>query len=134
MKRGVVLGGVLVAMACALVMVGCEPTDTGFPAALGTKGPEGAGFLWKPISHNDGKLVVLIPVQYRGKVGSCVVANPDGETIEKGRFAGDIHNGGRSHFRFEKSGAEFGENIYVVADVGELLHWHIPNGAARTEL
>lgn len=123
---------VLVAMACALVMVGCEDLPTAQNASLGERGADG-GFLWKPVSENDGRLVILLPAQYRGVVKSVAVKDSEGNTLEMGRFAGDVHNGGRPHFRFDKSGGAYGANIYTVADVGKLVHWPIPNGAARTE-
>jgi hypothetical protein len=79
------------------------------------------GFLWKPVSENDGKLVVLLPQSITGKVKSASLYSslpPNSETlIENGRFTGDTHNGGRSHFRFSKAGKEYPHQVFVVAEL-----------------
>lgn len=95
------------------------------------------GFLWKPQSENDGKLVVLLPPQLTGKVQSASIHSslpPDSNNqIEGGRFSGDTHNGGRSHFRFSKSGASYPDNAYVVAQLkdGTFTSFQIKNSGSR---
>ncbi|MDZ4197933.1 MAG: hypothetical protein U1E27_01465, partial [Kiritimatiellia bacterium] len=81
--------------------------------ALGTVG-SGGGFIWKPVSESDGKLVVLLPAGYKGKVNGCWIARGDGSVVENGRFVGDTHNGNRPHYRFSKPGAQYGTGIFVV--------------------
>lgn len=104
------------------------PSTSGF----GTRGLTG-GFVWKPISENDRRLVVLLPSSYRRQVQSVGVYSASGSLLESGRFSGDVHNGNRPHYRFSKPGAGYGTNIYVVATLnsGAKVHWHIPNGARR---
>ena len=94
----------------------------------------GGGFLWKPTSENDGKLVVLLPSSYAGKVKSVEVQDAQGNTLGTGKFSSNA-NGGRDHFRFGKSGASFGNNVYVVATLssGEKVRYPISNGGARND-
>lgn len=95
------------------------------------------GFLWKPRSESNGNLVVLLPEDMRGQVAAAGLYNDDvasqGTLIEPGRFAGDTHNGNRPHFRFNESGATYGGDIWLIAELsdGSRRAWHIPNGASR---
>ncbi len=95
---------------------------------------EGGGFLWKPISESDGRLVVLLPSVYNDLSINVMIVESGGRVIEQGRFAG-IHNNNRRHYRFSRRGAEYGGDVFVVADLntGETVNWYIPNGASRTE-
>lgn len=108
-------------------------TSTAAPSGtLGTSG--GSGFLWKPVSESNGRLIVLIPSQYTGRIGSVFLARRTGTVIEQGSFVG-VFNGGRAHYRFGGVGASYGSGIFVVADLsgGASVNWYVPNGAARTE-
>jgi len=109
-------------------------TPSNVPAGIGTPGRKG-GFVWKPVSESDGKLVVLLPTSYKGNVSMCYITDANGGFIESGRFVGDTHNGNRPHFRFSKPGAQYGNNLYIVAvnNDGSLHHWFIPNGGGRTD-
>lgn len=93
------------------------------------------GFLWKPASESDGKLVTLLPEKLRGKVAGVEVQSADGRSLAKGRFSGDQKNGGRPHYRFDRGGAAFGNNVKVVATLedGQKVSWPIANGAARND-
>lgn len=129
--RGILLGLCLITIMG--IAMGCD--DGGSDGSgIGERG-EGGGFVWKPRSESDGRLVVLLPPQYRGNVSSAYIANANGGVIEVGRFAGDTHNGRRPHYRFSQSGAAYGADIYVVADLNEGgdVHWPIANGANRQE-
>ena len=96
-----------------------------------------SGFVWKPVSESDGKLVVLLPPSFRGNVAQAEIHSelpPSDETrIEEGRFTGDTHNGNRPHFRFSKPGSGYGSGLYLVAydQNGEYQHWEIENGGSR---
>jgi hypothetical protein len=116
----------------ASLTAGCLESDSG-GGGLGQTG-EGGGFVWKPRSESDGRLVVLLPPQYRGNVKSAHIANENGGVIELGRFDGDNHNANRPHYRFGQHGASYGNNIYVVADLerGGTVNWSIPRGGSRT--
>ncbi len=119
-------------MVAALVSGCLDSSSSG--DSIGSHG-EGGGFVWKPRSESDGRLVALLPPQYRGNVRSAHIANSNGGVIEQGRFAGDVHNGRRPHYRFTQHGSAYGSNIYLVADLieGGTVHWPIPHGAQRQE-
>lgn len=68
-----------------------------------------SGFLWKPVSDNDRKLVVLLPSSFANKVNSVTVNG------ERGRFS-SIANGGRPHYRFSKPGSGYGRSATVVVN------------------
>ena len=89
-----------------------------------------SGFLWKPISEGDGKLVILLPRSLRGEVSGVTLSGSFGNV--QGRFAGDDKNGLRPHYRFPRRGSEYGNNITVTARtaLGNFT-WFIPNGALR---
>lgn len=92
------------------------------------------GFLWKPVSDSNGKLVVLLPSKLAGQAKSVEVQDASGRTLAKGRYTGDA-NGGRPHFRFDKPGAAFGQDVRVVATLadGRKVSYAIKNGAARND-
>lgn len=98
---------------------------------------ETGGFLWKPISESNSKLVVLLPQSYNdGKVQLCYVLDSGNNIVETGVYSGD-HNGDRPHYRFSKPGAQFGNNVTVIAEIaatGAKHYWNVPVGANRTEL
>jgi hypothetical protein len=76
----------------------------------------GNGFLWKPISESDGKLVILAPKDISTNVSSISIykkgSNNQKELIESGRFAG-IANGDRAHYRFAKVGGSYPDGAVV---------------------
>ncbi|RMG43040.1 MAG: hypothetical protein D6719_04645 [Candidatus Dadabacteria bacterium] len=90
------------------------------------------GFLWKPASDNDGKLVVLLPESFTGKVASVILKNEDDEKVEKGRASG-VANGGREHFRFNRSGEDYPDNITVEVKFknGKVKTFKIPDPSKR---
>jgi hypothetical protein len=100
---------------------------------IGPQG-QGGGFLWKPVSESNGKLVVLLPPQYTGHIRGAYIANAKRAAIETGVYTG-VHNGGREHFRFSKPGRGYGSGLYAVAvlKAGGSVHWPIPNGSSRTQ-
>jgi hypothetical protein len=91
------------------------------PAGGEEKGPEiklpdaPEGFLWKPKSESDGKLVMLLPKGMNAK--SIDIMSPDGKTklssVSRGGNQGKVANGGREHYRFGKSGAGYPPNSRV---------------------
>jgi len=95
------------------------------------------GFLWKPVSESDGKLVVLLPTDLKGVIDRVEIHDgeefDEGTKVEQGRFTGDTHNGGRPHFRFEKAGEGYGADLHLVVfkDSGETVSWRIEDGGER---
>lgn len=101
-------------------------------AAAPSSSSVGGGFIWKPVSEGDGRLVILLPATLRGKVASCGIYKGSA-LVERGRFSGDTHNGGRPHFRFSKPGAGYGTGLTVIATStsGQKYSWSIASGAQR---
>ncbi len=93
-------------------------------------GPQ--GFLFKPVSDSDGKLVVLLPKKFSGKVKSLVIRDSTGKVIDKGRATG-IGNGDREHFRFKKAGASYPPNVTVEVTLedGTTKSWPIGDPSQR---
>lgn len=90
-------------------------------------------FLWKPKSDKDGKLAVLLPKEYTGAVKSLHVLDADAKSVlAEGKPAG-VGNGGREHFRFDKSGAGFPDGCVVLVTLrdGSTRQIEIPNTSAR---
>ncbi len=71
-----------------------------------------SGFLYKPESDSEGKLVVLLPESLTGKVDSVVIKDPEDKEIESGRYGG-VGNGGREHFRFKRAGGDYPDGLKV---------------------
>lgn len=116
-----------------------EPTTT--PASSSSdsasSGDISNGYVWKPISESDRKLVVLFPNKYKGNLDGGDIHSglppTDANLVEKGRFVGDVKNGNRAHYRYSKPGSGYGKNLYSVAKLkdGTYKSWSIPNGATR---
>ena len=105
--------------------------DTSTGPAIG--GSALSGFLWKPISEGDGTLVILLPSSLRGDVAGCTISGSFGS--ENGRFAGDVKNGRRPHYRFSKPGSSYGRSITVTARTSTRTYeWYVSNGASRFQL
>jgi len=94
------------------------------------------GFLWKPVSDSNGKLVVLLPANLTGQVNGVEVHSslPPSDTskIESGKYSGNA-NGGRPHFRFSNPGSSFPDGAYVVARLnnGSYTTFQIGDSSAR---
>jgi hypothetical protein len=107
------------------------PTQT---TTSGSASGSDAGFLFKPTSESDGKLVVLLPPRLSGMVSSLTLIDGDGKVIENGRYTGN-GNGGREHFRFSKSGGSYPDGLTVQAKLnnGDLVRYLIGETSNRTE-
>lgn len=94
----------------------------------------GTGFLFKPVSESDGRLVVLLPPRLSGLIKSVSLLGPNGEVIETGRYTGN-GNGGRDHYRFTRAGGQYPDGITVQATLatGELVRYIIRETSQRTE-
>lgn len=97
-------------------------------------GGSDAGFLFKPVSESDGKLVVLLPPRLAGLVKGLTLVGPNGEVIEKGRYTGNA-NGGRDHFRFSRAGGQYpdGLSVQVTLATDEVLRYVINETSERNE-
>lgn len=102
--------------------------------AVGSGAGSDVGFLFKPVSESDKKLVVLLPPRLSGMVQGLTLIGPNGEVLESGRYAGN-GNGGREHFRFNKPGAQYPDGLTVQAKLtnGEIVRYVIRETSQRTE-
>lgn len=108
--------------------------ETGLPIP-DSKASAPNGFVWKPHSDSDGKLVIVLPSQLSGRAVKVEILSPNGNTVlSTGRYTG-IANGFRPHFRFDKPGGAFPDNAIVkvtLAD-GQIGTVRIPNAGSRQE-
>lgn len=109
---------------------GVRSADTLTPN--GTSFDGGTGFLFKPVSDTQGKLVVLTPEQLTGKVAGISLFDSSGKLVEKGLFSG-VGNGEREHFRFTKAGSSYpdGLTVQVALKGGGSKSWYIPDPSLR---
>lgn len=95
------------------------------------------GFLWKPISDYDGKLLVLLPSSFKGKISSVSVAKDSaGKEIKEVLSSRGTYKDGRLVYRGKTVGSFYGSSIYVVASMkngGATAFWKIPNGGFRVD-
>lgn len=104
------------------------------PISLGSSVARSGEFLWKPVSDKDGKLAILLPSSYTGKVKSVKIMNAKGSrTLQKGTYSG-VGNGDREHFRFSKPGSSFPDGAIVLITMkdGSTRHITIKDTAKRT--
>ena len=91
-------------------------------------------FLWKPIAESTGKLVILLPCDYRpGQVASVLVS---GNVTESKAPRSETANGDRLHAFLSRPGADFGANITISAiapDGSVLATWHVADGSQRSD-
>lgn len=109
-----------------------NPGSAGPTGSSGSPGSTG-GFVWKPVSESNGKLVILLPSSYTSRRPSVSILDANGQVLESRSTPSTCsHNGNRCHYRFSKPGAGYGTNLKVVATFsGGTHHWNIPNGARR---
>ncbi|MEN9845786.1 MAG: hypothetical protein RIS36_933 [Pseudomonadota bacterium] len=95
---------------------------------------ESGGFLYKPVSDNTGKLVVLMPSKLAGMISGVKIYDPAGNLLESGRHTGN-GNGGRDHYRFKKTGAAYPDGLVVEATLttGDTVRYRIGETSRRTE-
>jgi hypothetical protein len=112
------------------------PSNSSATAGSGVNGadPGSAGFLFKPVSESDKKLVVLLPPRLAGLVKGLSLIGPNGEVIETGRYSGN-GNEGRDHYRFSRAGSQYPDGVIVQATLatGELVRYTIRETSQRTE-
>ncbi|MCI5066423.1 hypothetical protein MRY87_11925 [bacterium] len=89
-------------------------------------------FVFKPESESDGKLVILLPQIMTGEIDHLLLKDENGNIIEEGRSTG-VANGNREHFRFNRAGEDYPENITVEVRLasGEVKEYEIPNPGQR---
>ncbi|MFM1846622.1 MAG: hypothetical protein RL417_96 [Pseudomonadota bacterium] len=92
------------------------------------------GFLWKPISNNQGTLAVLLPPELTGSISALKLLDSTGNVVEEGRFTSDgTGEGGRTKYSFNKKGGDYGDDLTVRLELsdGSVRTWMIPDGSRR---
>jgi hypothetical protein len=92
------------------------------------------GFLWKPVSVNQGKLAVLLPPELTGSIQALKLLDANGAVVEEGRFTSDgTGEGGRTKYSFNRQGGDYGDNLTVRLELtdGSVRTWSIPDGSKR---
>lgn len=94
-------------------------------------GPD--GFLFKPISENQGTLAVLMPEALKELVESVVLRDASGAEIESGTSTGYGDLGTREKFSFSKPGGNYPAGVVVEARLkdGTTKTWTIPDPSRR---
>jgi hypothetical protein len=114
-----------------------SPSGTKKPPAKSTPAKNtinGRGqFLWKPTSDKDGKLAVLLPPNYTGRVKSLQILTPQGDQVLATGKAAGTGNGDREHFRFDRSGGSFPDGSIVAVTLldGTVRQVQIKESSAR---
>ncbi len=90
------------------------------------------GFVFKPESEHEKKLVILLPSEYASQVEDVLLKDEDDNILERGNSSG-YANGGREHFRFEKAGQDYPDNLTVEVRMtdGSIMSYEIPNPSER---
>lgn len=90
-----------------------------------------SGFLWKPVSENDGKLVVLTPAELEVHTLGITEANSTYTTISP---KVNRANGDRQHFRTIRPGSDYVGPVLVEAFTSDNIYSIIvPEPGARHE-
>ena len=98
----------------------------------------GTGFLWKPVSESNGKLAVIFPREYTGKIARTSVHSgfpvSDANRIDDGTFS-TTGNGNRMTWRFPKAGGGYPANCYATAYMkdGSSISYYIPTPGSRLD-
>lgn len=79
----------------------------------------GSGFVWKPVSDGDGRLVVLLPASSD--------ADPVFVNGEQGTYVGRT-NGNRPTYRFSRPGSQYSAPALLQIGSGR---WGVPNPGQR---
>ena len=93
------------------------------------------GFYWQPVSDKSGKLAVMLPKELAGQVDRVEIHSAVPPTEEskltQGKADGVDPITGQPIFRFDKTGAEYGQNLHLVVykSSGEPITWAIPDGS-----
>ena len=104
--------------------------ETYTPTGTVMDGPD--GFLYKPVSSQDGKLAVIMSSALAPLVEQVRLVSRAGDVLEQGRDMG-IGEGARRNFRFSKQGSAYPNDLYVEALLtdGTTRKFLIPDSSQR---
>jgi len=95
-------------------------------------GPE--GFLFKPITNNEGKLAILLGREVTGGVSKVVIKDSTNKILEEALLqTAGIKETGREKWNFQKRGADYPKNITVEVTLagGQIQRYQIPDPSKR---
>lgn len=100
------------------------------PSGNTVDGPD--GFVFKPESDHERKLVILLPARMAYDVEKVILRDENGNEVEEGTSSG-YANGGREHWRFDRAGGAYPDNITVEVTMrdGSTQTITIPNPGER---
>lgn len=112
---------------------GSEPDTALARSPNGTTFDGANGFLFKPISENQGKLAILLPESMAYKVAGVLLRDADGNVVDEGHSTGYGDLGTREKFSFSRQGGQYGKNVTVEIRMmdGTSSRYFIPNPALR---
>lgn len=92
------------------------------------------GFLFKPVSVNQGTLAVLLPAQMTGNLEAVLLRDKDGNEVERGTFTSiNTAEGNRTKWSFSMPGGSYPADLMVEAYLsdGTMQSWKIPDPSQR---
>ena len=110
---------------------GSLPTGTIKPRGSYVDGAN--GFLFKPISSNEGRLAVLLPESMAHLVEEVVLKDKSGKVIDRGRSTGYGDTGVREKFSFSRKGGSYPKRLSVEVRLqdGSTVTYKIPDPSKR---
>lgn len=105
--------------------------DSTSPQGTTVDGPN--GFLFKPVSANDGNLAVLMPEILAHQVDSVVLKDLSGTVLDEGHSTGYGDTGEREKFSFSKPGGSYPRDLTVEVRLsdGSVKTYTIPDPSQR---
>lgn len=100
------------------------------PLCTGTGALSSSGFIYKPVSDSDGKIVVLFPSEFTVKFESVSAVSTGAEEIP-GVFTG-FSNPDKQTWRFPLSAVDF-SGILLIINGAEKCTLEVPDPAVRYE-
>ncbi len=111
---------------------GVASFDAFTPNGTAVDGPE--GFLFKPITNNEGKLAVLLGQNLTGNISSVRIKDSLNTILEEGKLqSAGIKETGREKWNFSKQGGKYPKDITVEVTLssGEVQRYKIPDPSKR---
>ncbi len=120
----------------ALKLIGSGSTVSGDGSVFtpdGTTFDGSKGFLFKPISNNQGTLAVLLPEAFKGNVTGVTLKDSSGRVIEDGVSTGYGEEGISEKFSFRQEGGSYPADLTVSIQFMDGTHtdYLIPDPSKR---
>lgn len=117
------------------------PTLGGATVAIGksagSTGSAGSGpFLWKPVSQNEGKAIVILPDAFAHKVQSVFLKDATENIIDQAQSVSYGDTGTREKLKFSKAGQDYTGPLTVQVTLNDqtVFDYFIPSPKKRSEI